>query len=237
MTQKIALITGAGRGIGRAVALAFAREGVSLWLTARTEEQLLSVSKEAKAAGAASVEIAVADLTQASDLDRTISKISEAHGRLDVLVQNAGVFEPTPVTENAEAAWDRMIDLNLSVPYRLLWRVVPLLKNSDAAHVFHIVSVAGRETFAGFSGYCASKHGLLALTNVAREELRTEGIKVTSILPGAVDTPAWDGADDGFDRTKMLHDEDVARALLLAWRDAPGCMTEEIVLRPQLGNL
>jgi NAD(P)-dependent dehydrogenase (short-subunit alcohol dehydrogenase family) len=235
--EKIALVTGAGRGIGRAVSLALAGEGCSLLLVARSREGIEETARLAEEAGAPRAEAFPADLTRGESLDAVLERARDAWGRIDVLVQNAGVFRASPLAETSDEEWDDLLLLNLTVPFRLLKRALPLLDAAGGGHVFHIASVAGRQAFPGCSAYCASKHGLMGLTAVVREELRGSGTRVTAILPGAVDTPAWDDVPGAFDRGRMLRPEDVARAVIASLGDAPSAMTEEIVIRPRAGDL
>jgi NAD(P)-dependent dehydrogenase (short-subunit alcohol dehydrogenase family) len=177
------------------------------------------------------------DLSDPGFPDALLERGRDRWGRLDVLVQNAGEFRVAPLEGTTDADWDRMVSINLTAPFRLLRRALPLLREAGGGHVFHIVSVAGRQVFPGCSAYCASKHGLLGLTGVAREELRQAGTRVTAILPGAVDTGAWDQVEGEFDRRRMLRPEDVAGAVAGALKDGESAMTEEIVIRPRTGDV
>lgn len=237
MSFQVALVTGAGRGIGRACALALAGEGLAVALTARSADQLAAVASEAREAGAPAALAHPADLGVLDDLDGLIAALQERFGRLDLLVQNAGLFEAAPLAETSDEDWDRLITVNLTAPFRLLRRCLPLLRASSRAHVVHILSAVVSDVFPGCAAYTASKRGLQGLSAVAREELREAGIGVTDILPGAVDTAAWDGVPGDVDRSRMLRAEDVARGVVHAWGDGERAWTEEITLKPRAGNL
>jgi len=234
---KIALVTGAGRGIGRAVALAFAGEGLALALVARTEGELRETALLARERGAPEAVPIPADVTRPGEVRRVVEEAGRRWGRLDVLVNNAGIAPVATLEETDPGTWERVLAVNLTGPYLVLREALPLLEAARGAHVFQMISAAGRRPFPGFAAYCASKHGLLGFTAVVRDELRARRIKVTAVLPGAVDTGIWDSVPGRFDRSRMLRPDDVAHAVLSAWKESGTSFTEEIALGPVGGAL
>jgi NAD(P)-dependent dehydrogenase (short-subunit alcohol dehydrogenase family) len=235
--KQIALVTGAGRGIGRSVSLALAREGVALALVARTEPELRRVAAMAGRRGSPEAVPIPADVTSPDDVRRLMQEARRRWKRLDVLVNNAGTATFAPLEETEPEAWEQTLRLNLTAPYLVLREAVPLLEAAGSAHVFQMVSAAGRRAFPNCAAYCASKFGLMGLTEVVRQELRGRGIKVTAVLPGAVGTGLWDGIPGDWDRPKMLRPDDVAHAVVSAWKEPATSFTEEIVLGPVGGDL
>jgi len=235
--SRVALVTGAGRGIGRAVALAFAGEKLALALVSRTRKELTEVARRARERGSAEAVPLVADVTSRAQLRRLFRQVQERWGRLDVLVNSAGIAPYASLVETEPELWERTLAVNLTGPYLVLREALPLLKAAGSAHVFQMVSAAGRRPFRGWSAYCASKFGLRGFTEAVRLELRALGIKVTAVLPGAVDTGIWDAVPGEWERSRMLRPEDVAHAVVSAWREAATSCTEEILLGPVGGDL
>jgi len=209
------MITGAGRGIGRAIALRFARERASIALAARSSRELERVAAEVRAGGgrARAVPMDVADPASVDDGVR--SALEFLGGTLDVLVNNAGVFLPAPFEEVSPEVWRRTLAVNLDGPYFTTRRALPGLARSARAHLFNVSSRAGLEPYPGSSAYCASKYGLRGLSDVLRLELEPRGIRVSTVYPGATDTTIFDGLPGTWDRSTMNRPEDVAEVV---WR-------------------
>ena len=185
---KVALITGGGRGIGRAVALAYAKEGAALALCARTHSELEKTAAEARGCGV-ECEGWTCDVSQEDAVQALVEKVRERFGRIDVLVNNAGIMvRPTPVTEVDVAKWDYTIAVNLRGPFLLTRAVLPLMLRQKSGSVINVSSSIGRSGYANFSAYAASKWGLEGLTQTVAAETERSGVRVNSVAPGYVAT-------------------------------------------------
>jgi 3-oxoacyl-[acyl-carrier protein] reductase len=224
---KIALVTGAGRGIGRTIAMTLAKNGCEICLTARSLDQLVTVQSEIQAlAGKANV--VQADLTRDDDLHSLVQRC----GPVDILINNAGWGKRAPVVRSRVDDWDQTFRLNLRAPMILAKEFLPaMIKKGDGA-VINIGSVSGKSGEANGAAYSASKFGLIGFTQSLYEEVREHGIKVAVILPGFVDTPMIPPVKH-LDRSKMIQAEDVAQAVLYVLDAPPTACPVEITIRPQ----
>lgn len=232
MTQRVVLITGASRGIGAEISRTFARAGFLVVGVSRNQAALDAVGTELDGSFfgiAASVE-------SEDNVNRVVEAVKERHGHMDILVNCAGVGYVEPIAGTSLEHWQRTIDVNLTGTFLMTKACFPLLKRSAKPHIFNIASVAGRKGFPGWGAYTASKFGLLGLTDVLREELRTDGIKVTAIIAGATDTPFWDGIPMDVDRRKMVPVADIAGAVWLAYSQSATASTDEIIIKPARGD-
>jgi 3-oxoacyl-[acyl-carrier protein] reductase len=224
---KIALVTGASRGIGRAIALALAKTGCQVVLTARSVERLLAVQKEIRAAKGTAVAIQ-ADLTRDEDIERLV----QACGTVDFLVNNAGWGKRAPVVRAKVEDWDQTFRLNLRAPMILAQKYLPAMIDKGEGAVINIGSVSGKSGEADGAAYSASKFGLIGFTQSLYEEVREHGIKVAVILPGFVDTPMIPPVKH-LDRRKMIQADDVAQAVLYVLNAPATACPVEITIRPQ----
>ncbi len=208
--SNLAIITGASRGIGAALARMFAEQGVAVLLISRTEDALHGIADYLEAEGFKAY-ILAGDVTNAQDLDRVVEFVDRFNGNLRYLVHNAGIARVGNVDKLNPADWRRMLEVNLTAPFMLTQKLLP--KMEKGSQIFFINSVAGKNTFAGWSGYCASKAGLRALADTLRDEIRPRGIRVTTIYPGAVDTNIHDDLHADWDRAKMLKPVHIADAV------------------------
>ncbi len=186
LTEKVAVITGGGRGIGRAMALKFAREGASVVLAARTKSQIDSVADEVRNAGgrAASVPADVADEQQC---ERLIHEATSQFGRIDILVNNAGEYGPVrPIEEITPAEWDRVVAVHLRGAYLLTRLVLPGMYERSSGVILNISSLSAKSAFGWGSPYAAAKAGMLGLTRVVAAEAARKGVRVNAICPGPV---------------------------------------------------
>jgi len=218
LSGRSALVTGASRGIGRAVASALASAGARVFLLARSAESLEQLAAEL-GHGAVAVPC---DVTDAAALDQAMDSVLAASGgAVDILVNNAGVFPLAPVADTAPASFELTLQANLAAPFRVLHAVLPGMRARKSGHVVTIGSVADRRIFGGNGAYSASKFGARALHEVLREECAGTGVRCSLVSPSATDTPIWDPVDPdntpGFPpRSSMLRAEDVADAVLWA---------------------
>lgn len=227
-------ITGATKGIGRALAQRFALEGAHLALSARSSKDLEALKAGLLKDGAAGeVRLFPADLSQKAEAVALAAAVSAAFPHLDVLVNNAGLFRPGQVLGEAEEAMEQMLAVNLLAPYYLSRGLLPRMRRGS--HLFNVASVAGREGYVGKGSYGVSKAALLSLTNTLRHELREAGVRVTAVLPGPTWSASWEGAD--LPAQRLLQASEVAASIWQAWAMPPNAVIEEIVIRPQLGDL
>ena len=223
-----ALVTGAGRGIGRAVALALGRAGASVTLVARTASEIEAVAREIRAAGGKASTVA-GDITDSGVCTRAIEAAVAAHGGLQVLVNNAGVGAHGSLAETTDETWDRVLGTNLTAVFRLTRAALPHLTR-QGGHVFMISSLAGSNPIAGMAAYCASKAALDHLAACLMLEVRQQGVKVTTIAPGSVDT-SFGGAPRP-DASWMLTAEDVAGAVMDLLEARDGAHLSRVEMRP-----
>ena len=229
LAGQVALITGASRGIGLAIALRLGRMGARVSLCARDAAKL-----EQAASGLRSTNIEVlaraADVTREDQISALVRETQRAMGPIDILVNNAGIGIFGPFQEQNEADWDAVLDTNLKSVFLTSRAVAPEMIRRRTGHIVNISSLAGKNTFANGAIYCASKWGLLGLSGCMAEDLRAHGIRVSAICPGSVATDFSPHA--GKDTSKMLQADDVAHAVAAIVTQAPGSFISEVQMRP-----
>jgi 3-oxoacyl-[acyl-carrier protein] reductase len=184
---KVAFVTGAGRGIGKAVAIALANEGVNVGLLARTEAALVEVEREVKDLGVKAAYAAV-DISSQEEVDQAIKKLTDALGTADILINNAGIGSFATVLDMDPKEWKRIIDVNLMGPYYVTHAVLPQLIEKNGGDIINISSTNGLNGAATSSAYSASKFGLIGLTESLAQEVRKNNIRVTALTPSTVAT-------------------------------------------------
>lgn len=232
----VVLITGASQGIGAAIARAFAAAvpGVRLALVARQVGKLAGVARECAVLGAEARPF-VGDVSSESDVARVAAEVHALWKRVDVLVNNAGSFRPGRLLETSVAEFDAMIAANLRSVFLVTRAFAPTMVRHGAGDIFNMSSIAGLGAYPTSAGYCAAKFGVTGLSKVMRAELRDKGVRVCTVYPGATLSPAWEGS--GFPEERLMPAEDVARAFVDVYRLTRRTVVEEIVLRPQAGDL
>ncbi|MCK6439595.1 MAG: 3-oxoacyl-[acyl-carrier-protein] reductase [Planctomycetes bacterium] len=185
---RIALITGASRGIGRAIAEKFAREGAKLALAARNVDGLNTVGEACKSAGAQDVKVFGVDVGKSADLEALIKNVTEAFGGLDILVNNAGITRDNLLMRIKEEDWDAVLDTNLKAAFTLTKAASRPLMKSKYGRVINMASVIGITGNAGQANYAASKAGLIALTKSTAKELASRAVTANAIAPGMIET-------------------------------------------------
>lgn len=231
LSGKVSIVTGAGRGIGRAISLLLSRSASRVVLAARSEAQLKAVAQEIKDEGGETL-VVPTDLTSDSDLERLVRETSNTWGSVDYLINNAGWGRRAPVIKTRLEDWDRTFQVNLRAPMALSQLVLPIMIAKGEGAIVNIGSISGRTGHATTSAYSASKSGLIGFTESLYEEVREHGIKVAVILPGFVDT-GMIPPTRSLDRSKMIRPEDVAQAVLFVLTSPPNCCPVEITVRPQ----
>ncbi|GMV91036.1 MAG: hypothetical protein AMXMBFR82_08140 [Candidatus Hydrogenedentota bacterium] len=230
LKDKVAFITGGGRGIGRGVALAFAQQGCDVAVAARTEEEVRETAKLIDAEGCKALAICC-DVADPQSVDAAIKETLATFGQIDILVNNAGYAYFRPFHELSAEEWKRTLDVNLTGPFRCIQAVLPSMMARRSGRIINISSVAGVKPLLHQSAYCASKHGLNGLSKVLAMELREYGIGVHSICPGGVDTQLARDAMPDRDKSNWMTAEDVAHACLYLATLSPRATTDEIVVR------
>ena len=186
LSEKVAVVTGGGRGIGRAIALKFAGEGAAVIVAARTKSEIEGVAQEVGKAGGRAAAVA-ADVAEEKDCERLIHEAVSQFGRVDILVNNAGEYGPVkPVEEITPAEWDRVVAVHLRGAYLLARLVLPGMYARGTGVILNISSLSAKSAFGWGSPYAAAKAGMLGLTRVAAAEAARKGVRVNAICPGPV---------------------------------------------------
>lgn len=230
------LVTGGTKGLGRAIIDLFYKNGANVAVCARHQSDLDSLKGVLlKQDPDRSVLTFVCDVSKKQEVRALFNYVSNEWGRIDVLVNNAGVFLPGEICAEADGALETMIETNLYSAYHLTRLVAPMMMEKGSGHIFNMCSIASKIAYPNGGSYSISKFALLGFSKVLREELKTKGIKVTSILPGATWSASWEGVD--LPKERLMQASDIAIAVWSAYQMSPAAVVEEIVLRPQLGDL
>ncbi len=232
--NKLIAVTGGTKGIGRAILEKFASHGFDVITCSRNKDELDKLQKHFEKLGGRAY-IAVADMSDKAQVKTFTDFVNSLNRPLDVLVNNAGFFIPGLVTEEPEGALESMINSNVYSAYYTTRGLFGLMKTNRAGHIFNMCSIASIKAYPNGGSYAISKFALLGFSKVLREELMTQNIRVTAILPGATKTSSWDGVDLPEDRFMKV--EDVADAVYAAYALSGRSVVEEMVIRPQLGDI
>jgi len=233
---QVAVVTGAGRGIGRAVAVAFAREGARVVLAARSTRELASVQREIEGTGGAALAVPT-DVRQEPAIAALVSRVLADGGRIDCLVTAAGLAAFGPVADVKTEDWDQLMAVNLRGAFLACRAVLPTMTAQKRGTIINIGSIVTSRTLPGSAAYTATKYALLGFSRVLAEEMRAHGVRVGVLSAGATDTPLWDAVPAPPDRALMLRAEHIAEAALLMATLPPGATLEEMTLLPQGGVL
>lgn len=229
LMSKVALITGASRGIGLAIAKSLAGMGAKISVCARDSGKLVAAAADLERHGVTVLAVP-ADVSRADDIAALVQKTEQSLGPVEILINNAGIGVFGPVQEASEADWDAVLDTNLKSVFLLSRAVAPGMISRRSGHIINIASLAGKNAFVGGGVYCASKWGLLGLTGCMAEDLRPFGIRVSAVCPGSVATDFSPPSKK--DPRKMLQPEDVAHAVATIVTQAPQSFISEVLLRP-----
>ena len=240
LKNKVAIITGASSGIGYATSLTLSKAGIKVAVGARRTEKLQELEKQIiKNNG--EILVQKTDVTRKSDCDSLVNTIVEKWGKVDILINNAGLMPLSYFKNGKIEEWEQMIDVNIKGVLYCTSAVVPYMLEKKSGHIINVSSVAGRIVFAGGSVYCATKHAIAALSEGLRKELSpTYNIRVTCIEPGAVETELLESITDesmtGFIQAtknmETLRSDDIANAILYAVQAPRHVNVNEILIRP-----
>ena len=236
MKHPVILITGASQGIGAAIAKNFAKEvkGVRLALVARNVTGLQTTAKACAKLGA-KAGVYECDVSNAESVALMAGAVSRSFGPVDVLINNAGAFTMAPFVETKVDEFDRMIAVNLRSAFLVTQAFLPAMLKRKRGDIFFLSSIAGLGAYPNAAAYCAAKFGVTGLAKVLRAETKDHGVRVCCVHPGATWSPSWEKS--GVKPERIMPAEDIARAILDVYRLSRRTVVEEIVLRPQLGDL
>ncbi|MFC1561980.1 SDR family oxidoreductase [candidate division KSB1 bacterium] len=237
LSDKVAVVTGGGRGIGHVIAEYLMRSGASVIITGRDEERLKRAVRTLRTAGKDKVSYYVFDVSDAQAVERSFNRITGDCGPVDILVNNAGIATFKPVFELTTEEWNRMISVNLNGAFFCTRSVLPSMMQKKSGAIVNITSVASIKAFSGCSAYAAAKSGLLMFTRVLREEVRDSGIRVSAVILGATRTEIWDESDGDFDKNKMIDPAAVGSVVRDICTLPDSALIEEVIIRPAGGDL
>lgn len=232
LAGQVALVTGAGSGIGAAVALHLARLGAGTVICGRTKKSLERTAEHIRQSGG-KAEVVICDVSDLESVEAMARTVEQRHGRLDVLVNNAGIRGPVgPLHELAPKDWDAILNTNLSGVYHCVRAFAPIMIRAKGGHIVNISSLAGKNPVPNGAAYSASKWALNGLSYTLAEELRGHGIRVSVICPGSTETNLSPHA--GKDHANMLQPDDVAHVVEMLVTQAPQSFASEVLLRPTM---
>lgn len=230
------VITGASKGIGKAIAAGFAAEGANLFLCARNELTLYNIVAELQVKNSNStVNAQAADISTKEGAENFGQWILNKSIPVDVLINNAGHFMPGSVYNEEEGLLQKMMDTNLYSAYHLTRKLLPAMIARRQGHIFNMCSIASLQAYHNGGSYSISKFALMGFSKNLREELKQYNIKVTAVYPGAVMTESWSGFDNTTQR--IMEADDIAAMIVAATKLSPQAVVEDIIIRPQLGDL
>jgi len=236
MNQKVIWITGASTGIGKEIANEFSKAGHIVVVSARRKSRLVRIVSEIKYADREASAF-VCNVMSERSIQTTGKRIREKYGSIDLLINNAGVTVFKSFMETKTIDYDNVLDTNLRGAFLCIKSVLPQMIKNKKGHIINILSVAANSSFENSSVYAASKAGLLAMSNSLREEVRRYNIKVSNILPGAVETPMWDSKSRQRYKSRMMSPADIAKIVLQVYQQPRKVLIEDVIVRPVKGDI
>jgi NAD(P)-dependent dehydrogenase (short-subunit alcohol dehydrogenase family) len=234
LAGRVAVITGAGRGAGRATALALAHAGADVALVARTESELRSTAREVEELGRKALAVP-ADVVDEPQVLRMAEQVLSAFGTADILVNSAGIIYRAPVESTSLEQWNRLLAVNLTGMFLCSRAFIGAMKARGRGHVINISSGAGKQGYPNLAGYCVSKFGVIGFSEALAAELGPHGIKVTTLVPGTIDTTFTSGAPrqrQPGELFRVLRPEDVGEAIVYLLGQSDWAWTQEMNLWP-----
>lgn len=236
--KKTIIVTGGTKGIGLALVQKFYAEGYDIITCSRNFDDLQQLTKELVAINKDNtIQTFVADLSKIDDCKKFVDFVLTHTTSIDALINNTGYFLPGQIHTEDDRTLTTMIETNLYSAYYVTKGLVSNMIENKSGHIFNICSTASIMAYSNGGSYCISKFALLGMSKVLREELKFTGVKVTAILPGATRTASWAGLIDELPEDRLMDPSDVAMAIYTCFILAPNATVEELLIRPQLGDL
>ncbi|MDW7692663.1 SDR family oxidoreductase [Flammeovirgaceae bacterium SG7u.111] len=229
------VITGGTKGIGLALIHKFAAKGHDIATCARNKEDLENLKKELVKQYGIEVFIQSTDVSVREDLATFVDFVKRIEKPIDVLINNAGMFIPGAIHDEAEGSLEKMIETNLYSAYHVTRGLIGEMITKKAGHIINICSIASFEAYPNGGSYAISKHAMWGFSKSLREEMKPHGVRVTSVLPGATYTASWEGVD--LPPERFIKPEDVAEIVYTSHKVSAQTVTEDIIIRPQLGDI
>jgi len=234
--MKSALVTAATKGIGRAIAVAFAQEGVNLAICSRNSADLLVFKKElSEISPGIKVFTAVADCSIKQEVLAFAASAERELGDIGIIINNAGAYRQSSILDDDESVFEKQINANLMPAYELYRYFGKKMIAAATGHIFNICSVASVNPIPEAGTYSVAKYAILGLTKVMRQEMQPYGVKVSAIIPGSTLTDSW--KDIPVDKDKMVLPEDVASAIINIYKMSAGANVDEIIIKPAFGQI
>ena len=230
LAGKVAIVTGAGRGIGRAISIALAQEAATIVLAARSSDTLQEAADQVTQAGG-KAHVVVTELTDEQSIKNLVRETRERFSRLDILVNNAGITHSALLEETATEDWERLMWVNARAPFILCRETLALLRKSPAAHIINIASVVGVKGYPLQNAYTSSKHALRGMTISLSEELRDSNIRVHLLCPGAVDTDMVARVRPDIRKDELIKPEEIAELVLYLVTHKGNAVIDELHIR------
>lgn len=234
--SKLVVVTGGTKGIGRSIVSKFISNGFDVITCSRSEKdlQLLKQQMDDTKNGGV-LDVVQADLSDRKQIDNFINFLSDKKKPVDVLVNNVGYFVPGDICTEPDGNLEKMIQANLYSAYHITRSIVPAMKEKKAGHIFNICSIASFMAYPNGGSYAIAKFALLGFSKCLRAELKEQGIRVTAVMPGATYTDSWKGSPH--EENRFMPTEDVAEMVFASYSLSPRSVVEDIVIRPQLGDI
>ncbi len=234
--MKNAIITGATKGMGRAIAIAMAKEEINLAICARNEKDLNNFKEELQSINPhINVVIQVADGSIKAELLQFAAAAEQQLGAINIIVNNLGIFEPTSILNENEHTFDKQLNTNLMPAYHLYQYFGKKMMAARNGHIFTICSVASLNPIAEAGAYSVTKFALLGLTKIMRLEMQPYNVKVTAVIPGSTLTDSWSGTE--VDKDRFIAPEDIASAIINIYKMSAGANVDEIIIKPVGGQI
>ena len=230
LKNKVAIVTGASSGIGASIAETLSQHGVKVVLTGRNETRLSDVAKQLRENSQSEIDTHIVDVTQKDEVAKLVKETENKFGRVDILVNSAGLMLSSTITDGDVEAWENMIDVNVKGTLYGINAVLPIFLNQSTGHIINIASISGFEVTKQSTLYSASKAAVHTITQGLEKELAKTGVRVTSISPGMVDTPLSGNTDWG--SRKKLDPQDIAEAVVYALQQPSHVNINEVTVRP-----